>query len=96
MEQICIDGMGDNKDYAFEVNTSDKGPANSNEQARTMHGDIYGIYEDDVSNRDLDDDLTWLYAPEAPIGTYVERSPTPCRLEPIVVGEPLAPPPRFE
>ena len=36
------------------------------------------------------------YALAAPLGTYVEHSPTPCRPEPIVIGEPLDAPPRFE
>ena len=78
------------------MGTSDEGIDNSHEPARTTHHGIYGTYVGDASNRELDDDSTWLDAPAAHIGTCVKCSPTPYCPEPIVVGEPLDAPSIFE
>ena len=92
MAQTRVEEVGDSEDYVSEAGTSDEGIDNSHEPARTKHDGIYGTYVGDVSDRELDDDSTWLDAPVAHVGTCVERSPTPCR----PIGEPLDAPPRFE
>ena len=94
--QTRVEGLGDSEDYDSEAGTSNEGIDNSHEPARTMHDGIYGTYVGDASDRELDDDSTWLYTPAAHVGTYVERSPTPCHPEPIVVGEPPDVLPEFE
>ena len=78
-------GVDDSEDYVFEAGTSEEGIDNSHEPARTMHDGIYGTYVGDVSDREFDDDSTWLDAFAAHVGTYVERSPRHVILNPSLL-----------
>ena len=96
MAQIRVEGVGDSEDYVSKAGNSDESIENSHEPTRTTYHGIYNTYVGHASDRELDDDSTWLDALAAHVGTCVECSPTPCHLEPIVVGKPLDAPPGFE
>ena len=94
--QIRVEGVDDSENYVSKAGTSDEATYNFHGVTRTTYNDIYGIYVDNASSRELDDNLTWLYAPKPRIGSYVERIPTPCRPEPIAIEKLLDAPPGFE